>query len=512
MTDKTPTLLIILDGFGIREDDVDNAILAAKTPVFDKLWKTAPRSLVQASGEFVGLPDGQMGNSEVGHMNLGAGRIVYQDFTRITKSIRDGDFFENPELAQAAQLAADNDKALHILGLLSPGGVHSHEDHLHAMVELGIRKGCKKIYVHAFLDGRDVPPRSAEGPLDRMEKTLREAGVGRVASIVGRYFAMDRDSRWDRVQAAYELIVEGKGEYTAESAVDGLKAAYARDENDEFVKATCICKGDEAPVRVVDGDSLVFMNFRSDRARELTKALIEEEFNGFHRMVEPLFGKFVTLTSYAADIDCDSAFPPEKIVNDLGGYVSDLGLKQLRIAETEKYAHVTFFFSGGREDPYPGETRILVNSPNVATYDLQPEMSAPEVTEKLVDAIKARTFDLVICNFANGDMVGHTGVFDAAVKAVETLDDSLGKVLKAVNEVGGQCLVTADHGNCEKMRDEGTGQAHTAHTTYPVPLIYVGPQDVSLKDGRLCDLAPTLLDMMQVPQPTEMTGQSLLQR
>ena len=508
MTDKrTPTALIILDGYGYREEKDSNAILAAKTPVMDRLWKENPHSFVSGSGMDVGLPDGQMGNSEVGHMNLGAGRVVYQELTRITKAIQDGDFYENDVITGVVDKAISSGKAVHIMGLVSPGGVHSHEDHIHAMVELAARRGAKEVYVHAFLDGRDTPPRSAESSLEKLDALLKEKGIGRVASLIGRYFAMDRDNRWDRVQQAYDLITDGKAEFSAATAVEGLKAAYERDENDEFVKATVI--GAEA-ARLNDGDALVFMNFRADRAREITRAFVDQDFDGFARSRVADLAGFVMLTQYSADIHAPCAFPPSELVNTLGEYMEKMGKTQLRIAETEKYAHVTFFFSGGREEPFEGEKRVLVASPKVATYDLQPEMSAPEVTDRLVQEIRSGEHDLIICNYANCDMVGHTGDFNAAVKAVEAVDESIGRVVEALEEVGGQCLITADHGNAEQMEDPTTGQAHTAHTCELVPLVYAGPQAIQLKDGILSDLAPTLLDLMSVEQPAEMSGKSLL--
>ncbi|MBO9482128.1 2,3-bisphosphoglycerate-independent phosphoglycerate mutase [Salinisphaera sp. G21_0] len=508
MTDKrTPTALIILDGYGYREEKDSNAILAAKTPVMDRLWQENPHSFVSGSGMDVGLPDGQMGNSEVGHMNLGAGRVVYQELTRITKAIRDGDFYENEVITRVVDKAIHAGKAVHIMGLVSPGGVHSHEDHIHAMVELADRRGAREVYVHAFLDGRDTPPRSAESSLAKLDALLQEKGIGRVASLIGRYYAMDRDNRWDRVQQAYDLITDGKAGFTAATAVEGLRAAYERDENDEFVKATVI--GAEA-ARLNDGDALVFMNFRADRAREITRAFVDQDFDGFQRSRVADLAGFVMLTQYSADIDAPCAFPPSELVNTLGEYMEKLGKTQLRIAETEKYAHVTFFFSGGREEPFDGEKRVLVASPKVATYDLQPEMSAPEVTDRLVQEIRSGEHDLIICNYANCDMVGHTGDFNAAVKAVEAVDASIGRVLEALEEVGGQCLITADHGNAEQMEDPVTGQAHTAHTCELVPLVYAGPQGIQLKDGILSDLAPSLLALMGLEQPAEMSGKSLL--
>lgn len=506
---RKTTALIILDGYGHRKETDHNAIYAARTPVIDGLLQTHPNSLISGSGMDVGLPEGQMGNSEVGHMNLGAGRIVYQDLTRITKAISDGDFFENPALTAAVDQAVAAGKAVHIMGLLSPGGVHSHEDHIHAMVELACRRGARAIYVHAFLDGRDTPPRSAEASLARLDERLKASGTGRIASLIGRYYAMDRDNRWDRVQAAYALLTEGQAKFTASTAVEGLQAAYERDENDEFVQATVIAGAGEAPATVNDGDALIFMNFRADRAREITRSFVDKNFTGFQKNRAPA-AQVVMLTQYAADIETTCAFPPEGLTNTLGEYMEKLGKTQLRIAETEKYAHVTFFFSGGREEPYQGESRVLVNSPDVATYDLKPEMSAFEVTDKLVEEIKSGRHDLIICNFANCDMVGHTGVFAAAVKAVEAVDQCIGRVLEALAEVDGQCLITADHGNAEQMMDPQTGQVHTAHTCEPVPLIYAGPKAITLKDGLLSDIAPTLLQLMAIEQPEEMTGRSLV--
>ena len=432
MTDATagkiPHVLVIMDGVGHREAVEDNAFLAAKTPNLTAMKNNHPHGLISGSGEDVGLPDGQMGNSEVGHMNLGAGRVLYQDFTRITKDIRTGAFFEHEVLIDAVEKAKANQKAVHILGLLSEGGVHSHEDHIVAMAELALKRGAQ-VYLHAFLDGRDTPPKSAQPSLEKLDALFAQyPGQGRIATMIGRYFAMDRDNRWDRVEQAYRLLTEGEAMRTVATAVEGLEAAYAADESDEFVKATRI--GEIA--KVEDGDSIVFMNFRADRAREITKAFVEKNFAGFERKVVPDLAKFVMLTRYQATIDAPVAYMPEPLVNSIGEYLSNLGKTQLRIAETEKYAHVTFFFSGGREDEYPGEKRILIPSPNVATYDLKPEMSAYEVTDELVAAINSGEFDLLVVNYANGDMVGHTGVFDAAVKAVEAVDISLGRVYEAV--------------------------------------------------------------------------------
>lgn len=503
-----PAVLVILDGFGHREDAEYNAVHHAKTPVLDRLLRGCPNGLVSGSGMDVGLPDGQMGNSEVGHMNLGAGRVVYQDFTRITKSIADGEFFSNPALVDAVDKAVAAGKAVHLMGLLSDGGVHSHQDHIAAMIKLAAQRGAKQIYLHAFLDGRDTPPRSAQSYIEFIESAFAEAGTGRIASLIGRYFAMDRDNRWDRVEQAWQLLVDAQGLFTAASASEGLAAAYARDENDEFVKATVI--GEPAPIQ--DGDALIFMNFRADRAREITRPFIEADFSEFARARVPALASYVMLTQYAAAFDAPCAFAPFTLDNVLGEYLGKLGKTQLRIAETEKYAHVTFFFSGGREEPFPGETRVLIPSPKVATYDLQPQMSAPEVTDRIVEAIDNQEFDAIIVNYANGDMVGHTGVFEAAVQAVECLDACLGRITDALKRVGGEALITADHGNCEQMTDVCTGQAHTAHTTEPVPFIYVGERAATIRSGGvLADVAPTLLTLMDLPVPAEMTGTSIVQ-
>ncbi len=503
-----PLVLMILDGFGHSDSPEFNAIHAANKPVYDHLRATQPHGLISGSGMDVGLPDGQMGNSEVGHMNLGAGRVVYQDFTRVTKSIRDGDFFENPNICAAVDKAVAAGKAVHILGLLSDGGVHSHQDHLVAMAELAAKRGAEKIYLHAFLDGRDTPPKSAQHSIELLQATFTRLGKGRIASLIGRYFAMDRDNRWDRVEQAYNLIVDGAAAYRSDYAVDGLIAAYERGESDEFVKATGIGE----PVRVEDGDAVVFMNFRADRARELTRCFVEPGFNEFQRVRAPQLAGFVMLTQYAASIPAPAAFAPEALTNVLGEYLANNGKTQLRIAETEKYAHVTFFFSGGREEPFAGEERILIPSPQVATYDLQPEMSAPEVTDRIVDAIENQRHDVIIVNYANGDMVGHTGVFDAAVKAVECLDKCIGRIVEALDKVGGEALITADHGNVEQMEDAMTGQAHTAHTCEPVPFIYYGKRNLTIREGGvLADVAPTMLTLLGLPVPTEMTGRSIVE-
>ncbi len=507
---KIPTVLIILDGFGYREATEDNAIAHANTPTWTHLWETFPHTLIATSGLSVGLPEGQMGNSEVGHMSLGAGRIIYQNITRIDKAIGDGDFFTNCAYTTAIDKAIKTDKAVHILGLLSPGGVHSHQNHIFAMVKMAHQRGAKRIYVHAMLDGRDTPPRSAAAYLTELQSVC-EKNQAHIATIIGRYYAMDRDNRWDRVEKAYALYTKGTAEFHAKTATQALEEAYSRDENDEFVKATLI---DNAPA-ITDGDAVIFMNFRSDRAREITRAFVDDAFTDFPRPNKLTLADFVTTTEYASNIKASIAYPTESLSMVFPEYIASLGKTQLRIAETEKYAHVTFFFSGGKEEPYEGEQRILVPSPNIATYDLKPEMSAPEVTEKLVAAIKSGEFDAIICNYANGDMVGHTGSFTAAVKAVETLDSCLKKITDAVLEMNGDCLITADHGNCEQMMDYDTHQLHTQHTTGPVPLVYVSNnKNIKLQksDGKLADIAPTILELMHLEKPKEMTGVSLLEK
>lgn len=508
-TAKKPMVLVILDGYGYREESQDNAIVNAKKPVMDKLWATYPHTLISASGLDVGLPDGQMGNSEVGHVNLGAGRIVYQDLTRLDKEIKEKTFFTNPRLISAVDKAVAADKAVHIMGLVSPGGVHSHEDHILAMIELAAQRGAKAIYLHAFLDGRDTPPRSAAATLKRFTEKFTELGQGRIASIVGRYYAMDRDNRWDRVQLAYDLLTQAKGEFKASSAIAGLAAAYARGENDEFVKPTVIQASDEINAAMNDGDSLIFMNFRADRARQLTRTFINADFDGFKRDKIVNFGEFVMLTEYAANIAATCAYPAESLSNTFGEWLTKHHKTQLRISETEKYAHVTFFYNGGVEEPFVGEDRLLINSPKVATYDLQPEMSSAELTSKLIAAIESGKYDTIICNYPNGDMVGHTGIYDAAIKAIETLDACIGLIVAAVKKVDGQLLITADHGNAEQMRDPVTGQAHTAHTSLPVPLIYIGQAAQAVAGGKLSDIAPTMLNLMAMEIPPEMTGQPL---
>lgn len=507
-----PVLLIILDGFGCRAEREDNAIAQASKPNFDRLWQENPHTLIHASEMEVGLPKGQMGNSEVGHLNIGAGRVVYQEFTRIDRAIESGYFYTNPALLDAVHLARDRQKTLHVLGLLSDGGVHSHEAHFHAMLELARREGLHKVCLHVFLDGRDTPPKSAEVYLARLEQKIAETGVGHIASMIGRYYAMDRDRRWQRVKAAYDLLTQGRAEYQAENPLAGLDAAYARGETDEFVKATALLPPDRKPVTMEDGDAVVFLNFRSDRARQLSRPFIEPDFAEFEREVTPRLATYCTLTGYSDDFHVAVAFPPERIRNGLGEYVANLGLRQLRIAETEKYPHVTFFFNGGEEISFPGEDRVLVPSPDVATYDLKPEMSAFEVTDKLLAAINGRQYDLIICNYANPDMVGHTGDLNAAIRAIETVDTCLGRVVEAQRARGGEVLITADHGNAEMMRDVVTHQAHTAHTMNLVPLIYVGGRRATLAEtGALEDISPSLLRMMGLAQPPEMTGEALVQ-
>ncbi len=509
---KSPVVLIVLDGFGYSDVEQYNAIAHANAPTWQRLWSSNPKTVIATSGLAVGLPEGQMGNSEVGHMTLGAGRVIYQNFTRINKAIVDGDFFSNPVYVKAIDQAVSNDKAVHVMGLLSSGGVHSHEDHLLAMLKMAAERGAEKLYLHAFLDGRDTPPRSAEAVLKKTDDMLKTLGKGQVASVIGRFYALDRDQRWDRVQAAYDLLTQGKAEYTATSATEALKAAYERGEDDEFVKATAICPNGDAPVEMEDGDAVIFMNFRPDRARQITNALVTPEFDGFERAKRPKLCDFVMTTEYSADIKASCAYPPEAIVNSFGEVIAKAHKTQLRIAETEKYAHVTFFFSGGQESLYEGEQRILVPSPKVATYDLQPEMSAPEVTDKLVEAITGGTYDAIICNYANCDQVGHTGNYDAAIQAVEAVDTCLNKVLEALASVDGEVLITADHGNVEEMYDETSNQPHTQHTTLPVPLVYAGPRNVNLKSGgSLADIAPSLLHLLGIEIPGEMTGQTLIE-
>ena len=504
------TMLMILDGFGIRESEVGNAVKLANTPNIDKLMKICPTSIIHTSGLQVGLPEGQMGNSEVGHTNIGAGRIVYQELTRITKSIEDGDFFSIPEFVSAIENCKKHGSKLHILGLLSDGGVHSHIRHLYGLLELAKRKDFEDVYVHCFMDGRDTPPASGESYIVKLEEKMREKGVGKIATISGRFYSMDRDKRWQRVQKAYDALVNGEGN-KATSAVSAIEASYQKEVFDEFVEPTVIYSGDKPVAKIERNDSVIFFNFRPDRARELTRTLVDPEFNEFETKNLDLY--YVTFTQYDATLpNVNIAFKPEKLVNTFGEYISKNGLTQLRIAETEKYAHVTFFFNGGEEKQYPGEDRILVPSPKVETYDMQPEMSAEEVTVKVVEAIKSGKYNSIILNYANPDMVGHTGSLEAAIKAIEKIDGCVQRVVDAVKEQNGVLLITADHGNAEQMIDEATGEPHTAHTTNPVPLILVGKDNVRLKEGRLADLAPTMLEIMGLEKPQEMTGESLIEK
>ncbi|WP_137937084.1 2,3-bisphosphoglycerate-independent phosphoglycerate mutase [Chitinivorax sp. B] len=501
-----PVVLLILDGFGHRLEGDDNAILHANKPNWDRLCQTYPYTTINASEQFVGLPAHQFGNSEVGHLNIGAGRIIRQDISRIDYDIDTGEFFNNLTLVEAAKQAKQRGSRLHIIGLVSDGGVHSHENHLFALLKLASAQGVPDVVVHVFLDGRDTPPRSAETYLKRLEAQCAEHG-GRIATLAGRYFAMDRDKRWERVEPVYDMLTQGVAEFHADTALEGLAAAYERGENDEFVKPTVI--GTSRSIH--DGDSVIFINFRADRARQLTQALHWAHFDGFARKVFPKLAYFCSMSSYGEAYGNPVAFPPQRFSNTLGEYLGKLGLKQLRIAETEKYPHVTYFLSGGEEQPYPGEDRILVPSPKVATYDLQPEMSAFEVTDKLVAAIKSGQYAAMICNYANGDMVGHTGMFDAAKRAIEALDQCVGQVVEAALQVGAEVLITADHGNAEMMHDHISGQMHTQHTTNLVPFLYIGRPATLSATGALQDVAPTLLHMMGVPKPDEMTGHSLIQ-
>ncbi len=508
MSRRKTAVLLILDGWGHREESDYNAIHAADSPVWDELWGERPHTLLRTSGEAVGLPAGQMGNSEVGHMNIGAGRVVYQTLTRIDRDIEEGKFFSNPALTEAAGKVVSNGSALHVIGLLSPGGIHSHEDQIMAMLDLALERGVGRLYLHALLDGRDTPPRSALASLKKFEAKLAASSKGKLASICGRFYAMDRDQRWERVEPAWAMLAEGVAPFRFPDAESALLAAYERGEDDEFVQASLIGEADAA---VGDGDAVVFMNFRADRARQLTRAFVEDDFDGFTRKRRPELADFVMLTEYAADIPANCAFPPEQLKNVFGAWLADRGGSQLRIAETEKYAHVTFFFNGGREEPFANEERELIPSPKVKTYDLKPEMSAFELTDRLTAAIRSGDFDAIVCNYANGDMVGHTGSFEASIKAVEAVDQCLGKIVEAVLETGADLLITADHGNVEQMRDPESGQPLTSHTTGPVPLVYVGANELKFTtEGSLCDIAPTLLSLLKLPIPQEMTGEVLL--
>ena len=509
--EKGPVMLMILDGFGINEKTDGNAVKLAKTPNIDKLMKKYQNTIMYTSGLKVGLPDGQMGNSEVGHTNIGAGRIVYQELTKITKSIEDGDFFAIPEFIEAIENCKKHNSKLHILGLLSDGGVHSHIRHLYGLLEMAKIRDFEDVYVHCFLDGRDTPPASAEGYITQLEEKMKEKKVGKIASISGRYYAMDRDKRWDRVKKCYDALVRGEGN-KATSATIAIEDSYQKEVFDEFVEPTVIVNNDTPIATIGENDSVIFFNFRPDRAREITRAIVDPDFDGFE--TEKINTYFVCFTNYDETMpNVKIAFKKEPLVNTFGEVVSKNGLKHLRIAETEKYAHVTFFFNGGEEKQYPGEDRILVPSPKVATYDLQPEMSAPIVTEKVVEAINEDKYNAIILNFANPDMVGHTGSLPAAIKAVETIDECVQKVVDAMLAHNGTILITADHGNCEQMIDYKTGEPHTAHTTNPVPLILVtNDETLKVKSGKLADLAPTMLEILGIEKPEEMTGESILEK
>ena len=498
-------VLIILDGYGLAAPTAGNAVAQAKKPNLDKLFSSNPYSTLSASGLDVGLPAGQMGNSEVGHTNIGAGRLVYQQLTRITRDIKNGDFFKNEALVSIMKDAKEKGGAVHLMGLVSPGGVHSHQGHLYALLEMAKQQGVSEVYVHAFLDGRDVPPQSAQPYLEELAAKCKEIGVGTIATVSGRYYAMDRDHRWDREQKAYEAIAHAEG-VAADDPVAGLKASYESGVNDEFV-VPFVVKGYKG---MKNGDGAIFFNFRPDRARQLTHAFVDEKFDGFERD-ESLKIPFATFSQYEDGMNAKVAFPPETIVKTLGEVIQDNGMTQLRIAETEKYAHVTFFFNGGVEEPYKGEDRILVPSPKVATYDLQPEMSAVEVTDKVCEAIRSGKYDFIILNYANCDMVGHTGVFPAVVKAVETVDSCVGRFVSAIKEVGGEVCITADHGNADKMMDYVNNQPFTKHTTNAVPFIVVSDRVKSVKDGALSDIAPTLLTLAGLEIPKEMTGKNLVE-
>ena len=505
-------MLMILDGFGDNKNKDGNAIKLANTPNIDKLMKKYPNTDIFTSGLHVGLPEGQMGNSEVGHTNIGAGRIVYQELTRITKSIEDGDFFSNPEFIAAIENCKKYNSKLHILGLVSDGGVHSHNRHLYGLLEMAKRRDFEDVYVHCFLDGRDTPPASAETYVAELQEKMKEKGVGKIASLSGRFYAMDRDKRWQRVQKCYDALVNGEGE-KAGDPIKAIEDSYQKEVFDEFVVPTVMCNGNEPVAKIEENDSVIFFNFRPDRAREITRALVDPEFDGFETKKMNLY--YVCFTSYDETMpNVHIAFKKEPLKNTFGEVVSEAGLTQLRIAETEKYAHVTFFFNGGEEKQYPGEDRILVPSPKVETYDMKPEMSAYEVTDKVCEALENDKYDVVILNFANTDMVGHTGSLQAAIKAVEAVDECVGKIVKIIEEKQGNLLITADHGNAEQMIDYKTGEPHTAHTTNPVPIILVtANKEYKLKEnGKLADLAPTMLDLMGIKQPEEMTGESLLIR
>ena len=504
------TMLMILDGFGKNDKEKANAIKLANTPNIEQLMKTCPTTQIHTSGLDVGLPEGQMGNSEVGHMNIGAGRVVYQDLAKITKTIEDGDFFTIPEFTKAIENCKKYNSKLHVMGLLSDGGVHSQIRHLYAILELAKRKDFENVYVHCFMDGRDTPPASGENYITELEEKLKEKGIGKIATISGRFYAMDRDKRWQRVQKAYDALVNGKG-IQATSSISAIEGSYQKEVFDEFIEPTVIVNGDKQPIAKIEKhDSVIFYNFRRDRARELTRALVDKNFNDFETKKD-LNLYYVCMVNYDETMpNVQIAFKNEELKNTFGEYIAANGFKQLRIAETEKYAHVTFFFNGGEEKKYEGEDRILVPSPKVETYDLKPEMSAYEVTEKVIEAIKEEKYDCIILNYANPDMVGHTGNLEAAIKAVEVIDECVGKVVEAVKNESGVIIITADHGNIEQMIDYKTGEPHTAHTTNPVPLILVGMDNAKLKEGKLADIAPTMLKIMNLQKPEEMTGESLI--
>lgn len=508
---KKTTVLMILDGFGLSDKVEGNAIKLADTPNLDKIMKEYPSVKGNASGLFVGLPDGQMGNSEVGHLNMGAGRIVYQELTRITKSINDGDFFQNKALLSAIENVKERNSSLHIMGLLSDGGVHSHNEHLYGLLKLAKVNNVEKVYIHCFLDGRDTSPTSGKDFLADLEEKISEIGVGKIASLSGRYYAMDRDNRWERVEHSYNAMVMGKGDST-ENVISYIENSYSKGVNDEFIIPTVVVENDRPVATINENDSVIFFNYRPDRAREMTKVFCDENFSEFDREKGFFNTKFVTFTDYDSSLkNKEVAFLKESLTNTFGEYISKLGLKQLRMAETEKYAHVTFFFNGGVEEPYENEDRILIPSPKVATYDMQPEMSANEVTEKLVENIESSKYDLIIVNYANPDMVGHTGVVDATIKAIQTIDKCIGKVVSCIIENDAQLFICADHGNSDQLIDYETGQPFTAHTTNPVPFILVNSDAKGLKEnGKLADIAPTLLDIMDIAKPLEMTGESLI--
>lgn len=512
---KKLTALIIMDGFGLSEAKEGNAVYQASTPNFDRYWKEYPHGIIHASGLDVGLPEGQMGNSEVGHLNLGAGRIVYQDYTRVSKAIEDGVFFKNQALLKAIENVKANSSKLHLMGLVSDGGVHSHIEHLYALVEMAKQEGLDQVYIHCFMDGRDVPPASGKDYIIALEEKLRQLNFGKIATVMGRYYAMDRDNRWDRVKLAYDALVFGQGEF-AQSATEAMDQSYNEKVTDEFVKPTVVLEDGKPVATIGENDSIIFFNFRPDRARELTRSFIEEDFKGFVRDKGYFPVTFVSMTQYDATFEnIHIAFLPEDLTNTFGEYISRHGKTQLRIAETEKYAHVTFFFNGGVEVPNEGEDRILIPSPKVSTYDQKPSMSAFKVTDEVIKRIESGKYDVIILNYANCDMVGHTGVMEAAIEAVEAVDTCIGRVVEAIRKVGGSVIVTADHGNAEKMIDHATGEPHTAHTSNPVPFIFIDDsmKNVTIREGgRLADVAPTLLDLMGLEKPAEMTGESLIIR